>query len=113
MKVGFDGFEAKALTFEVEESVSAGDLLTMYNPGVVIPCEQGDEFIGIALTGGDDFVTVQVKGVMTLYCDETNIDMGLNPLAAGENNKVVLAPGGTKYWVIDKNTTEKTITVLV
>lgn len=113
MKVSFDGFEAKALTFEAAQSVTAGQLVSVLEEGKVAPCSQGECFIGVALSSGDDFVTVQVKGVMKVNCDDENISVGLAPLAAGENNKVILSSGGINYWIIDKDTTAKTITVLV
>ena len=51
MKVSFNGFNNKALTFLTDEELEQGDLVTLDSEGKLVRAEQGDAFSFCGYTG--------------------------------------------------------------
>ncbi|MGN0537655.1 MAG: hypothetical protein ACI4M3_06730 [Acutalibacteraceae bacterium] len=112
MKVKFDGYGEKLLTFECTESVKAGDLVKIVGSETVGVCSSGDKFIGVCKTVRDGFASVQLSGYIELpYSD--SITVGNAVLTADGSGGVKISESGTSYWVIAVDTVNKTAGILM
>lgn len=112
MKVKFDGYGEKLLTFECAESLKVGDLVKMVGSETVGVCSSGDKFIGVCRAVRDGFASVQLSGYTELpYSD--SITVGHLILAADGSGGVKISTSGTSYWVIAVDTVNKTAGILI
>ena len=87
MKVSFNGFNNKALTFLTDEELEQGDLVTLDSEGKLVRAEQGDAFIGMVESCRGGYASVTVTGALTVPCD-TSIEPGYHGISMGANGVV-------------------------
>lgn len=87
MKVSFNGFNNKALTFLTDEELEQGDLVTLDGEGKLVPAEQGDVFIGVVESCRGGYASVTVSGALTVPAD-TSVQPGYQGLSMGSNGVV-------------------------
>ena len=113
MKVSFEGIGQWCATFAGAD-VAEGSLVKISGPGTVAACGAGDAFCGVAVCGGGDACTVQLGGFATVpYSGTTAPGVGLAVLAGDGAGGVKTATSGVSCWVVDKDETAKTVTILL
>ena len=63
MKVSFEGIGEMVATFPVTEEVEKGCMVKLDDEGQISPCDEGDEFIGMAVNCRQGFAGVQFAGM--------------------------------------------------
>ena len=116
MSVSFQGVGQVCATF-LGEGLSAGQAVKMSSRGTVGPCGDGDKFCGVTAHCGDGACSVLVGGFVTVKYSgavpgvgwaELCADGGGGVRAQGEQDS-----GGVRCLVVDADTAEKTVTVLL
>ena len=99
-KVSFEDIGGVVATFAAQEGMSQeAQMVKMTANGEVGPCADGDAFCGLALSGADSIVGVQMKGFAQV---KTTGEVGLGwvKLAADGNGGVKAATAGREYLVV-------------
>jgi len=87
MNLDFKGFNENVATFVAEESVKAGDLVTVSDNYTVAPCADGDEIAGVCVNVRNGYATVQLSGYVEAKA-ETKIATGYQNISAIDNTTV-------------------------
>lgn len=111
MKVSFEGFDEKVLSFVSDSTTkpAKGKTVKMAGNGKVSGCSAGDDFIGAAIAADDNFAAVQVGGYIKLPYTGTAPTVGYGILVADSAGGVKGAESGKSYLIIDVDTTAKTV----
>ena len=104
MSVSFQGVGQVCATF-LGEGLSAGQAVKMSGRGTVGPCGDGDKFCGVTAHCGEGACSGTVPGVGWA---ELCADGGGGVRSQGEQDG-----GGVRCLVVDADTAEKTVTVLL
>ncbi len=112
MKVSFNGFNEKALTFMCEEKIEKLYPVTITDNSTVSKCGDGDSFIGICLESDNENAVVQMSGHVKMTYSGAAPALGKNALVATADGTVKENAGGTPCTVISVNSTESTIEFL-
>lgn len=99
MKDAFHGYNETVLTFACTWGVQKGSLVTMDSSQKVRPAEDGECFIGVALSVRDGYAAVQLQGYCELLAGE-DITVGRTQLVADRYGRVKVRPGGVDVWVV-------------
>ena len=97
--VSFHGYNENVLTFECTGDVHSGSLVTMDSSQKVRVADDGECFIGVALSVRDGFAAVQLQGYFELKTDE-DIPVGRTRLVASRFGRVKSRYEGIDVWVI-------------
>lgn len=101
MKVSFNGYDEKTVTFTCDDTVSKGTLVKLSRNGEVTACADGDDFIGIAVNARGGFAGVQMGGY-TCVPVSGSLAPGFQMLsAAGAASVKSAASGGREHLVLD------------
>ena len=68
MNISFEGYENSAVTFEADESVEPGSLVSLSESFKVQAAQPGDSVIGVALTVRGGYASVQTRGIIRHAC---------------------------------------------
>lgn len=98
-KVSFEGIGAVIATFPVGENVHGGQVVKLAEDGSAAGCGDGDTFCGVALEPRAGFGGVQVKGFVTVACDQA-LTPGWATLAADGQGGVKQASQGVTALVV-------------
>ena len=111
MKVSFEGFDEKLLSFKSDSTTAAvaGACAKMASSGTVTVCSAGDDLIGVATAVENGFATVQLTGYVKLKYSSTAPTVGYGILVADASGGVKTALSGKTYLVLDVDTTAKTV----
>ena len=133
MNVSFEGIGQWCATFSGTE-LPEGSVVKVSGAGEVSACEAGDAFCGAVAAGKKDACTVQLGGFVTVgYSGTAAPAIGYTALEAdgeGGVKAVEAAAGGSdgtessaagtsaaaagrSYWVVDRDETAKTVTILL
>lgn len=114
MSVSFEGVGQVCATF-LGGGLTEGHVVKVTAGGTVGKCSAGDAFCGAALCCKDDACTVQVKGFMTVGYSGSAPEMGWQMLCADDKGGVKTSADstGTRCLVVDKDTSLKTVTILL
>lgn len=116
MSVSFQGVGQVCATF-LGSGLSEGQVVKMSSQGTVSACADGDGFCGAAVYCRDDACSVQVGGFMTVKYSGTAPGVGWAELHAdgsgGVRSSGEKETGGVRCLVVDVNTTEKTVTLML
>lgn len=113
MSVSYEGFNYNALTFRCSEKIYSGTPVRIYQSDNVMSCSVNDEFHGVAVDGDTGYVSVQLRGMVTLNYIGTAPATGYSYLAANGANGVTAATEGNKYLVVSVDETAHTVTFLM
>ena len=111
MKVSFEGIGEMVATFAVAEDVEKGCMVKLGEDGQVSPCEDGDEFIGMAVNCRQGFAGVQFSGMAQVAYSGTAPGCGWAKLSADGNGGVKADENGHEYLVVATDTTAATAVV--
>lgn len=112
MKVSFDGIGDRLVTF-ISNGVARGHVVKVSAAGTVSECAAGNAFDGVALFVEDGCAAVRLGGFVTVNYSGTAPGFGRAILAADGNGGVKTAETGDSYVVVDKDTTAKTLTIIL
>ncbi len=113
MSVSYEGFNMNALTFHCSSKINKGMAVKINKSDSVVPCADGDVFHGFAVEGDDKYVSVQLKGIVTVPYTGTAPTAGLNKLGANSNGGVKVSTNGSEFLVVSVDETAKTVTFLM
>ena len=101
MKVSFNGYDEKLITFECDETVKKGSLVKLTQNGEVAAGEDGDDFIGIAANVRGGFAGVQTCGYARVPVSGS-VALGFQKLSAADGSAVKAAvSGGREHLILD------------
>lgn len=112
MKVSFEGFNEKVLSFYNSSTapVEVASVVKMGDSGTAAKCSAGDALCGYCISASDDFAAVQVGGFVTLpYTGTTAPTVGYTIMVADGTEGVKLATTGKDYLVLEVDTVAKTV----
>lgn len=115
MNVSYDGVGQVCATF-LGEKLAEGHVVKLTGNGTVGECAAGDAFCGVTTHCCDDACTVQVCVFVTVgYSDAAPAVGWAALLADGQGGVKAAAAGesGRQMPVVDVNTAEKTVTILL
>ena len=114
MKICYEGIGQWAATFEAE-GVSEGGAVKLGGNGKVTACAAGDSFCGVALCLSHDGsgCTVQLSGMAQLAYTGTAPAVGYAKLSANGSGGVKTDSNGREYLLVEVDTTEKTVTMVL
>lgn len=112
MKVAFNGIGHVSASFTAEGG-EQGMVCKMADNGKVIPCADGDAFVGVMELVRGDIAGVQLHGFAELDYTGTAPGLGYTNLAANGQGGVKVLSGGRAYLVVSVDTARmKTIVEL-
>ncbi len=91
MKVAFNGFEEKLLTFLTDDSLEPGQLVAPASAGKVAAAQEDEEFMGVVTQVKDDCVVVLMRGFAEIDYSGTISAPGYYCLVADEDG--IATPG--------------------
>lgn len=111
MSISFEGFDNKLLTFETSTAIEAGTPVKLTGSGTVAAADDGENFIGIAVSCRDGIAGVIVRGTVQVDCSDVSIDCGYNKLTSAGGTEVRADDDGILMTVleIDSNANKATI----
>lgn len=114
MNVNFDGIGSQVMTFLNNSKSLAvpGDPVSVSGNGEVQQAPADSAFIGLCLSGDENYIAVQVSGVITCPYTGAAPALGYTALAAGKS-AVAAKESGREYLVLAVNTTAKTVTFVL
>lgn len=105
--ISFNGFSENCLTFKATAKIDKGVPVCISDNETVKTCAANDVIIGVAVSGSDDAVGVQMTGYVELhYSGQTAPALGYTALKA-DGNKGVTAGGSRSYTVVKVDTVNK------
>ena len=99
MNINFNGYSENVLTFECDNTVTAGKLVKMSANGKVAAAAANDDFVGVALSVSGGYAAVQLNGYVELQKTGT-VNVGYNKLVASNSSAVKTAESGIDRLVI-------------
>jgi len=112
MNVSFNGIGERLVTF-LGSSVTRGHVVKVSGAGTVSSCAEGNAFDGVAMFSEGGCVAVRMGGFVTVSYSGTAPSYGRNILVANGTGGVKTAESGDTYVVVEKNTTAKTVTIIL
>lgn len=116
MKVSFEGIGETVVTFynDTSSPAAVGDPVKISGNGEVSACADGDKFCGICIFADDEYAAVQMKGYIKLaYSGETAPAVGFSTLAADGNGGISADSTGAVHLVIDVDTTNGIVGIML
>ncbi len=112
MSISFKGFNEQILTFKVQGEIENGSLVKMSDSATVVPCENGDDFVGIAVHVHGSIASVQVGGYASLPYSGSAPALGRCTISAADSAQI--KSGGDKtVTVIELDETNSTAGILL
>lgn len=112
MSISFKGFNEQILTFRTQGEIKNGSLVKMSESATVAPCENGDDFIGIAVHVNGGIAAVQVGGYASLNYSGSAPALGACAISAADSAHI--CSGGDKsVTVIELDETNSTAGILL
>jgi hypothetical protein len=112
MNVSFEGIGERLVTF-LASSVTKGHVVKVSAAGTVSECSAGDAFDGVCLFTDSGTAAVRLGGFVTVGYSSTAPGYGRAILVADGSGGVKTAESGDTYVVVDKDTTAKTVTIIL
>lgn len=114
MAISFNGIGDITATFY--GNVEEGDIVRISSARTVSKAVQGGEFFGVCKSKSSDICAVMLRGFVTLGYSGTAPSIGNVKLASAGDNKVKVSStddAEVNTLVVDVDTTEKTVTILL
>lgn len=109
----FYGFEAKELTFYKDKNVAAGKAVGAGSLKRAVVPAADEKFCGVCSAVKGSYVSVILKGHAVVKYSGTSPVIGYNNLAADGNGYVKVSDNGREILVLDIDTTNRTIEILL
>lgn len=115
MKVSFEGIGEEIMTFynDGTEPAGAGDMVYLSDNGKVKAAASGAVFCGVCVTGDEDYVAVQTKGVVRRPYDGAEPSVGYCKLASAGAGKVTVSTSGREYLVLEADAASGKVTFVL
>lgn len=115
MKVSFEGVGESVVTFYNSKTAAAGAgvPVKMSGNGEVSACADGDRFFGVALACDTDFAAIQTDGYVELVYTGSAPTVGFTKLVSGGGSGVKTAETGGEFLVVDVDTVNKIIGLML
>lgn len=113
MTVSLNGYGENTATFKFTGLVSPNQPVTMAENFTVKPCESGDIFIGSAVNAKGEYACIKLSGYTEFSYSGTAPTVGVCSLAADGNGKVCVSDSGRQYIVVNVNTDNSTVGILL
>ena len=108
MKVSFEEIGRLAATF-AHEDCESGHVCKLVGNGLVMPCNEGDDFCGLVESVRGGFAAVQVEGFVALSSSGP-VDVGYVELCA-DGSGGVMAGQGRKFLVVSADKDSDTVII--
>ena len=112
MKVSFEGIGETVVTLHSAGN-TAGMCVKLSANKTAAACAAGERIAGLSLADKGGFACVQLGGAVTVPYTGTAPAVGFAILTADGNGGVKTAETGDSYVVVDKDTTAKTLTIIL
>ncbi|MBE6784100.1 MAG: hypothetical protein E7536_08835 [Ruminococcaceae bacterium] len=112
MKVSFNGFNDKALTFMCGEEITKGYPVKISSKHTVAMSNADEEFIGICLESDNENAVVQVSGYVKMNYSDTVPSLGRNFFICAADGTVKESTDGTPVIVLGVDSTDTTVEFL-
>ena len=109
----FSGFNTKEITLFAAENVKKGNAVGLKDSGTVTVPSAGAVFCGVCTAVRNGRASVVLTGHTTVSYSGTAPTIGYCKLACDGNGGVKVSDGGREYLVVDVDTAEKTIDILM
>ena len=109
----FYGFERKELTFNKDKNVAEGKAVGVGTLKRAVIPSADEKFCGICSAVNETYVSVILKGHAIVKYSGTSPVIGYNKLAADGNGYVKLSDSGMDILVLDVDTANRTIEILL
>jgi len=115
MNVSFEGIGSQVMTFLNDPAALAvpGDPVCMSANAQVKQAPADSAFIGVCLSGDEEYTAVQLRGVVTCPYTGTAPKVGTASLAAAAEGKVTAKAGGREALVLSVDTAAQTVTFVL
>ena len=116
MKVSFEGIGENVITFynDMLKPAELGNPVKMSANGEVSACSSADRFFGVCIDSDTDYAAVQTAGYIHVnYSGETAPTVGFVKLAADGNGGVAVNSAGNELVVIDVDTANSIIGIML
>lgn len=115
MSISYEGIGAWCATFAGAE-LSEGAVVKASANGTVSACTAGDKFCGVVAAASRDkeACSVQLAGLVKVkYSGSTAPEVGYCTFAADGQGGVCVNASGRSHLVVEKNTAESTVTIML
>ncbi len=112
MKVSFNGFNNKALTFMCGEELTKGYPVKISSKHTVALANAEEEFIGICLESDNENAVVQVSGYVKMNYSESAPSLGRNNFICAADGTVRESASGTPVIVLGVDSADTTVEFL-
>lgn len=112
MKVSFNGFNDKALTFMCEEEITKGYPVNITDNYTVSKADTADSFVGICLESDNENAVVQVSGYVKMNYSDAVPALGHNYFVCAADGTVQENSKGTPVTVLAVNDADTTVEFL-
>lgn len=109
----FNGFETKELTFYKDKNVAVGKALAVGTLKRAVVPTADEKFCGICTAVSGFYVSVILKGHAVVKYSGSSPAVGYNKLAADGSGYVKLSDNGREILVLDVDTANRTIEILL
>lgn len=115
MSISFNGYNEKLLTFKASGNIANGAAVKISANETVSVCAKDDYFCGVCLGVKNGLACVKLAGYHKLtYSGTTAPTLGYSNLVADANGNVTVASeGGRSILVVDVDTTNKVVGVIL
>ena len=113
MAIFYESIAQDCITLKHTGELAAGVPCTISANDTVAASAAGDHFCGVTAGSRGDFVSVIVRGFVTLPYTGTAPACGFSKLAAAGSGKVKADTSGTEYAVFAVDTVNSTVTFLL
>lgn len=115
MSISFNGYDEKLLTFKASGTINNGAVVKVSANETVSSCSNNDVFAGVCLNVKNGLACVKLSGYHKFtYSGTTNPTLGYTSFVAdGSGNVKVPTDGGRSLLVVDVDTTNKTVGVIL
>lgn len=112
MKVSFNGFNDKVLTFKCTDKITAGYPLNITSKHTVSMAGSGDSFVGFCLDSDKENATVLVSGYVKMNYSGAVPKLGRNFFVCTADGSVEENASGTPVTVLGVDDTDTTVEFL-
>ncbi len=114
MAISFGSIGTVCATFQGTTALTPGTICKMAVNGTVSACSAGDAFLGCVENSDGLLHAVTVRGFITVSYTGALPSYGINKLSADGNGGLqVDKENGQAYWIVQLDTVNKTITILL
>lgn len=113
MAISYQSVAQECITLYATDGLKVGGVCSVIKNDTANPSLECDMFAGVVADIRGKFCSVIVRGFVTVpYMGDAPI-VGWQRLTAGDNGLVQYDPSGSRYFVTNVNTTDKTVTFLL